>query len=75
MAFADTYLFRFEKVRQQVNDRVTLAVHGTDGVEPELMKRRVAAGATKINVNRPGTRRLLRASSSKCAQNATHSAD
>jgi fructose-bisphosphate aldolase class II len=44
--------FRFEKIRQQSNGRVNLALHGTNGFEPELMKRCVAAGVTKINVNR-----------------------
>ncbi|KAF3393775.1 putative fructose-bisphosphate aldolase [Penicillium rolfsii] len=43
---------RFEKVRIQAKGRVNLALHGTNGFAPELMKRCVAAGVTKINVNR-----------------------
>ncbi|KAJ5815080.1 fructose-bisphosphate aldolase [Penicillium riverlandense] len=43
---------RFEKVRVQANGRINLALHGTNGFAPELMKRCVAAGVTKINVNR-----------------------
>ncbi|OKP11814.1 hypothetical protein PENSUB_2680 [Penicillium subrubescens] len=29
---------RFEKIRQQAKGRVNLALHGTNGFEPELMK-------------------------------------
>ncbi|CAI7591072.1 unnamed protein product [Penicillium manginii] len=43
---------RFEKVKAQTNGRINLALHGTNGFAPELMKRCVAAGVTKINVNR-----------------------
>ncbi|KAJ5403631.1 fructose-bisphosphate aldolase [Penicillium cosmopolitanum] len=43
---------RFEKVKSQANGRINLALHGTNGFAPELMKRCVAAGVTKINVNR-----------------------
>ncbi|KAJ5273086.1 fructose-bisphosphate aldolase [Penicillium angulare] len=43
---------RFEKIRVQANGRVHLALHGTNGFAPELLKRCVAAGVTKINVNR-----------------------
>ncbi|OGM51032.1 fructose-bisphosphate aldolase [Aspergillus bombycis] len=42
----------FEKVRLRANGRVHLALHGTNGFAPELMKRCVGAGVTKINVNR-----------------------
>jgi fructose/tagatose bisphosphate aldolase len=35
-----------------VKGRVNLALHGTNGFEPELMQRCVAAGVSKINVNR-----------------------
>jgi fructose/tagatose bisphosphate aldolase len=45
-------VFRFEKIRSQANGRVKLALHGTNGFEPELMKRCIAAGVSKINVNR-----------------------
>ncbi|KAH8429904.1 class II fructose-bisphosphate aldolase [Aspergillus melleus] len=43
---------RFEKIRAQANGRINLALHGTNGFAPELLKRCVAAGVTKINVNR-----------------------
>lgn len=43
---------RFEKIRSQGNGRVNIALHGTNGFAPELMVRCVAAGVTKINVNR-----------------------
>ncbi|OJJ84413.1 class II fructose-bisphosphate aldolase [Aspergillus glaucus CBS 516.65] len=43
---------RFENIRGQANGRVHLALHGTNGFAPELMVRCVAAGVTKINVNR-----------------------
>ncbi|CAI7665152.1 unnamed protein product [Penicillium crustosum] len=43
---------RFQSVRSQANGRVRLALHGTNGFTPELMKRCVAAGVSKINVNR-----------------------
>lgn len=45
-------MFRFKNVRNQANSRVRLALHGTNGFAPELMKRCVAAGVSKINVNR-----------------------
>lgn len=45
-------MFRFEKIRNQANGRVRLALHGTNGFAPELMKRCVAAGVSKINVNK-----------------------
>lgn len=43
---------RFEQIRTHVRGRVRLVLHGTNGFEPELMNRCVAAGVTKINVNR-----------------------
>ncbi|KAJ5737919.1 fructose-bisphosphate aldolase [Penicillium malachiteum] len=43
---------RFERIRAQADGRVHLALHGTNGFAPELLKRCVAAGVTKINVNR-----------------------
>ncbi|OQE91233.1 hypothetical protein PENNAL_c0010G02993 [Penicillium nalgiovense] len=43
---------RFEMVRARANGRINLAIHGTNGFAPELIKRCVAAGVTKINVNR-----------------------
>ncbi|KAL4804488.1 ketose-bisphosphate aldolase [Aspergillus unguis] len=43
---------RLESVRKQANRRVRLAVHGTNGYEPELVKKCIAAGVSKVNVNR-----------------------
>lgn len=43
---------RFDNIRGQVNGRVRLALHGTNGYEPDLMKKCIAAGVTKINVNK-----------------------
>ncbi|EXF81824.1 hypothetical protein CFIO01_09201 [Colletotrichum fioriniae PJ7] len=43
---------RFEKIRAQIAGRVRVALHGTNGFPPDLMKKCIAAGATKINVNR-----------------------
>ncbi|CAG8217108.1 unnamed protein product [Penicillium salamii] len=43
---------RFQNIRSQADGRVRLALHGTNGFEPELMKHCVAAGVSKINVNR-----------------------
>ncbi|KAJ5953243.1 fructose-bisphosphate aldolase [Penicillium verhagenii] len=45
-------LNRFEDIRVQAKGRVQLALHGTNGFPPDLMKRCVAAGVTKINVNK-----------------------
>jgi len=45
-------MVRFKKIHSQANGRVNLALHGTNGFAPELMVRCVAAGVTKINVNR-----------------------
>ncbi|OLN92758.1 putative fructose-bisphosphate aldolase 1 [Colletotrichum chlorophyti] len=43
---------RFEKIRSQIAGRVTVALHGTNGFPPDLMRKCIAAGATKINVNK-----------------------
>lgn len=43
---------RFAQIRARVDGRVRLAVHGTNGFEPSLIKQCIAAGASKINVNR-----------------------
>ncbi|TEA18591.1 putative fructose-bisphosphate aldolase [Colletotrichum sidae] len=43
---------RFEKIRSQIGGRVKVALHGTNGFPAELMKECIAAGATKINVNK-----------------------
>ncbi|KAJ0158224.1 putative fructose-bisphosphate aldolase, partial [Colletotrichum tanaceti] len=43
---------RFERIRAQIAGRARVALHGTNGFSPELMRQCVAAGATKINVNK-----------------------
>ncbi|QKX59613.1 uncharacterized protein TRUGW13939_06750 [Talaromyces rugulosus] len=43
---------RFSQIRILADNRVRLVLHGTNGFAPDLMKRCVAAGVTKINVNR-----------------------
>ncbi|TVY36094.1 putative fructose-bisphosphate aldolase [Lachnellula subtilissima] len=43
---------QLEKIQKQIGKRVTIALHGTNGYPPNLMKRCIAAGAAKINVNR-----------------------
>ncbi|KAL2870457.1 class II fructose-bisphosphate aldolase [Aspergillus lucknowensis] len=42
----------FQNIRSSANGRVRLVLHGTNGFEPELMKQCIAAGVSKINVNR-----------------------
>ncbi|KAL3479966.1 ketose-bisphosphate aldolase [Aspergillus californicus] len=43
---------RFENVRVCANGRVRLALHGTNGYQPDLIKKCIRAGVSKINVNR-----------------------
>lgn len=43
---------RLSQIRTLANKRVRLVLHGTNGFAPDLMKRCVEAGVTKINVNR-----------------------
>ncbi|KAI0886897.1 ketose-bisphosphate aldolase [Annulohypoxylon maeteangense] len=43
---------RFANIKNQVGGRVRLVLHGTNGFSPEIMKKCIAAGVTKINVNR-----------------------
>ncbi|KAF1987129.1 tagatose 1,6-diphosphate aldolase [Aulographum hederae CBS 113979] len=43
---------RLSQLRKVLNGRVRLALHGTNGFMPELMKQCIAAGMNKINVNR-----------------------
>lgn len=45
-------LQRFEKIRARAAGRVRLVLHGTNGFEPDLMRKCIAAGVSKINVNR-----------------------
>ncbi|TVY52447.1 putative fructose-bisphosphate aldolase [Lachnellula cervina] len=39
-------------IRRQIGKRVTIALHGTNGYPPDLMRKCIAAGAAKININR-----------------------
>lgn len=43
---------RLQSIRQQVRGRTRIALHGTNDFSAELMKECIAAGATKINVNK-----------------------
>lgn len=43
---------RFALVRSKLKGRASIAVHGTNGFQPDLMRQCIEAGATKINVNR-----------------------
>ncbi|RSL89628.1 hypothetical protein CDV31_015845 [Fusarium ambrosium] len=43
---------RFDSIKTQLNKRAHVALHGTNGFPPDLMRQCIKAGATKINVNR-----------------------
>jgi fructose-bisphosphate aldolase class II len=43
---------RLEQIRKIVDGRVRIVLHGTNGFEPELLKKCIKAGVSKINVNR-----------------------
>lgn len=43
---------RLSKVKENINKRVRIALHGTNGFSPELMRECIRAGASKINVNK-----------------------
>ncbi|KAF3008214.1 hypothetical protein E8E14_009185 [Neopestalotiopsis sp. 37M] len=43
---------RFSNIKSQVGGRVRLVLHGTNGFSPETMSQCIAAGVSKINVNR-----------------------
>jgi fructose-bisphosphate aldolase class II len=43
---------RLKKLRTHIAGRAIIALHGTNGFPADLMKRCIAAGATKINVNK-----------------------
>lgn len=45
-------LERLQKVNKQLKDRSELVLHGTNDFSPELVKQCVAAGVTKLNVNK-----------------------
>lgn len=43
---------RLGQVISRVNKRVRIAVHGTNGFPPQLMRKCIEAGVSKINVNK-----------------------
>ncbi|CAK7211678.1 hypothetical protein SCUCBS95973_001196 [Sporothrix curviconia] len=43
---------RLDAIRAQVGGRVRLVLHGTNGFPPDVMRRCIAAGLSKINVNK-----------------------
>ncbi|CAK7212911.1 hypothetical protein SBRCBS47491_001624 [Sporothrix bragantina] len=43
---------RLDAIREQVGGRVRLVLHGTNGFPPDVMRRCIAAGLSKINVNK-----------------------
>jgi fructose-bisphosphate aldolase class II len=43
---------KLSAIRGQVDGRERLVLRRTNGVQPELMKQCIAAGVTKININR-----------------------
>lgn len=43
---------RFNLIKTQLKKRASVALHGTNGFPPDLMRQCIRAGATKINVNR-----------------------
>ncbi|KAF7561131.1 hypothetical protein G7046_g3011 [Stylonectria norvegica] len=43
---------RFAAIKKHLNKRAYIALHGTNGFSPDLMRICIKAGATKINVNR-----------------------
>ncbi|KAF5491209.1 Presilphiperfolan-8-beta-ol synthase [Colletotrichum fructicola] len=43
---------RFDSIQKQIDGRVRVALHGTNGFPSDLMRQCIAAGATKINVNK-----------------------
>jgi fructose-bisphosphate aldolase, class II len=43
---------RLAYIRERANSRVRLVIHGTNGFPPDLMRRCIAAGVSKVNVNR-----------------------
>lgn len=46
------HLGRFASVRDQVAARAKPVLHGTNGFTAETMKKCIAAGVSKVNVNR-----------------------
>lgn len=43
---------RLSAVSEQINGRVSMALHGTNDFTPAIMKRCIASGTVKLNVNK-----------------------
>ena len=43
---------RLRSIRQQIKGRIKIALHGTNDFSPELTRACIAAGTTKVNVNK-----------------------
>ena len=43
---------RLREIRIKVQGRVRIALHGTNGFKPELMKKCISEGVAKVNVNK-----------------------
>ncbi|KAE9363808.1 fructose-bisphosphate aldolase [Stipitochalara longipes BDJ] len=43
---------RLKEIREQIQGRVRIALHGTNGFKPELMKKCISEGVAKVNVNK-----------------------
>ena len=43
---------RLEAIDKQINNRVLIALHGTNDFPPEVMQRCIRSGAIKLNVNK-----------------------
>lgn len=43
---------RLKQIRAKLNGKVRIALHGTNGFKPELMKKCIGEGVSKVNVNR-----------------------
>lgn len=41
-----------QQIRRSIAKRVCIALHGTNGFSPDLLRQCIAEGCTKINVNR-----------------------
>lgn len=54
-----TYYNRLEAVRKEVNGRVRLAMHGTNGISEEITRECIKHGISKINVNKSVWRNYL----------------
>src|ERR1700709_586165 len=43
---------RLKEIREQIRGRVRIALHGTNGFKPKLMKKCISEGVAKVNVNK-----------------------